>query len=272
MKKRWFSHQQVIFDCDSTLSRIEGIDLLAQKAGKTAEVKAMTDAAMDGQIPLEDIYGARLDLINPTRGDVCNLAHQYLDTVVEDAPEVIRLLRNHGHEVHIVSGGLYEPVREFGIALGVKAENIHAVKVGYNQLSGNWWMPEQNDNRYLDYDKGPLTKSDGKEGIIRNILSLHEGRSMLIGDGVSDLLAARAVDQFIGYGGVVSRNKVKQESSVFIRSQSLLPALALAGSQVLIKWLCFSDTKMAEKTRYLLQHEVDFVDDTLKQELLSYFY
>ena len=43
----------VIFDCDSTLSAIEGVDELARVRGPElfAEVEAMTHAAMDGKIP-----------------------------------------------------------------------------------------------------------------------------------------------------------------------------------------------------------------------------
>ena len=38
---------------------------------------------------------------------------------------------------------------------------------------------------------------------------------MLIGDGMSDFLASSCVDQFIGYGGVVSRDNVAKNSQVF---------------------------------------------------------
>ena len=46
----------VFFDCDSTLSTVEGIDELARLKGKLDEVKAMTDAAMDGEVYLDDVY------------------------------------------------------------------------------------------------------------------------------------------------------------------------------------------------------------------------
>ena len=65
--QRWFRHQHVIFDCDSTLSRIEGIDELADIAGVTRQVRQMTDAAMAGEIGLEEVYGKRLELIKPTQ-------------------------------------------------------------------------------------------------------------------------------------------------------------------------------------------------------------
>ena len=42
----------VCFDCDSTLSRIEGIDELGRNAGCEAEIAELTNAAMDGKIAL----------------------------------------------------------------------------------------------------------------------------------------------------------------------------------------------------------------------------
>ena len=43
----------VIFDCDSTLSAIEGIDELAVDCRE--DVERLTDAAMRGRIPLEEV-------------------------------------------------------------------------------------------------------------------------------------------------------------------------------------------------------------------------
>ncbi|MBT4147320.1 MAG: haloacid dehalogenase, partial [Gammaproteobacteria bacterium] len=43
----------IFFDCDSTLSEIEGIDELAERAGCGAEMAALTNAAMNGEVSLE---------------------------------------------------------------------------------------------------------------------------------------------------------------------------------------------------------------------------
>ena len=43
----WPGFDFIFFDCDSTLSTIEGIDELARQKGKFEEVKQMTDAAYD---------------------------------------------------------------------------------------------------------------------------------------------------------------------------------------------------------------------------------
>jgi len=62
----------ICFDCDSTLSTIEGIDELARVRGSDVfkQVEAMTHQAMDGKIPVEEVFGKRLEIIKPTRNDV----------------------------------------------------------------------------------------------------------------------------------------------------------------------------------------------------------
>jgi len=88
--------------------------------------------------------------------------------------------------------------------------------------------------RYLGHSEDSLTISDGKAQIIQELVGDQSGRRIFIGDGVSDLLASRAVDLFVGYGGVVVRSRVKQEAPVFINSLSLAPLIALvAGPSIL---------------------------------------
>ena len=52
----------IVFDVDSTLSAIEGIDELAEAAGMRKEVSQLTNRAMRGEIPLESVY--KLSLIH----------------------------------------------------------------------------------------------------------------------------------------------------------------------------------------------------------------
>ena len=57
---RWPHYEHVFFDCDSTLTAVEGIDVLAESAGKGQRVAVLTQAAMDGHVDLEDVYEKRL--------------------------------------------------------------------------------------------------------------------------------------------------------------------------------------------------------------------
>lgn len=236
---RWPHYEHVFFDCDSTLTTIEGIDVLADFAGKKWRVEVLTRAAMDGELDLEEVYGKRLRAVKPTREQIRRIRQAYKRNVVEDATAVIATLQHLGHKVYIISGGLAEPVEEFGIFLGVPKENIRAVGVAYNQLSGEWWTKNQpyteGDVQYLTYEEGALTISDGKAQIVRELLAGQRGRSLLIGDGNSDLLAGTAVDLFVGYGGIVERQRVLEQAPIYLHTTSLAPLTAVAAGPAAIQ-------------------------------------
>ncbi|MCA9954584.1 MAG: HAD-IB family phosphatase [Anaerolineales bacterium] len=237
---RWPPYKHVFFDCDSTLTTVEGIDVLAETAGKKWRVEVLTNAAMDGKLDLEDVYAKRLQAVRPTHDQIQQIRAVYKRNIVADAQAVIAALHFLGHHVYIISGGLAEPVEQFGLFLGVPKQNIRAVNVDYDRLAGQWWQGEGNGHspkqaRYLDYEEGALTVSDGKAEIVRELLGEQNGRSLLIGDGSSDLLAGRRVDLFVGFGGVVERERVKREAPVFLQSPSLAPLLLLAAGPAAIR-------------------------------------
>ena len=231
---RWPHYEHVFFDCDSTLATVEGIDMLADIAGKKWRVEVLTRAAMDGNLDLENVYAKRLRAIKPTRAQIQDLRNVYKRNVVADAAGVIAALQALGHKVYIISGGLAEAVEEFGVFLGVPRPRIRAVVVDYDRLSGQWWQrtgeyaSSNREERYLAFNEGALTISDGKAQIVRDLLGNQTGRSLLVGDGISDLRAGHAVNLFAGFGGVVRRERVLAEAPVFVHSTSLAPLLALA--------------------------------------------
>lgn len=229
---RWTSFELIFFDCDSTLSAIEGIDELARLKGKEWRVGLLTEKAMNGDLDLREVYGKRLQAIRPTRGQLKAIEERYWQTLVPDAAEVIAALHFLGKQVFIISGGLAEPVRGFGKRLGVPPEHIRAVELEYNELSGDWWRYYEHQSRarqtYLDYDEGPLTVSSGKPSILQELAGDRHGRRLMVGDGASDLATRSVVDLFVGFGGVVAREKVKQGADVFVSANSLAPILPLA--------------------------------------------
>ncbi len=232
---RWPPYDHIFFDCDSTLTTIEGIDVLAELTGKRWRVEVLTQAAMDGDLDLSDVYERRLKAVRPTKSQIRDIRRAYKRNLVEDAENVIAALQELGRKVYIVSGGLLEPVREFGLSLGVPREHIRAVGVTYNELAGQWWV--DNNQQYLAHEDGALTVSDGKAHIVRELLAGKSGRSLLIGDGISDLLAGYSVDLFVGFGGVVDRPRVREGAPIFIRSKSLAPLLAIAAGPVAVRQL-----------------------------------
>jgi phosphoserine phosphatase len=229
---RWPHYKHVFFDCDSTLTTVEGIDILAEASGKKWRIEVLTNAAMNGHLDLEEVYGKRLQALHASRSQIRDIRRAYKKNVVEDAREVIAALQALDHKVYIISGGLAEPVKEFGVFLGVPRDQIRGVVVDYNQLSGLWWQKvtedQAIDEQYLDFKEGDLTITDGKANVVQELLGDQNGRSLLIGDGSSDLRASRAIDLFVGFGGVVERANVLAEAPSFVHSSSLAPLLVLA--------------------------------------------
>jgi len=227
----WLGYDEVFLDCDSTLTATEGIDELARLKGMAEAIERLTRRAMEGEVPLEEVYAERLRLLRPTREDLQWMALRYRERVVPGARELIAALNFLGKRVHIISGGLAEPVVAFGNWLGVPRDCIHAVGLEFDQLAGRWWEYFQRDpnpaERYLDFVPGPLSESQGKAAVIRQVRQ-RPGRALLVGDGVSDLLARSAVELFVGFGGAACRERVAAEADVYITTSSLAPILPLA--------------------------------------------
>lgn len=273
---RWTTYDLIFFDCDSTLSAIEGIDELARFKGKEWRIGVLTQKAMDGELDLSEVYGKRLRAIRPTRGQLKAIEERYMETIVPDAREVIAALHFLEKMVFIISGGLMEPVRAFGQRLGVPSERIRAVELEYNELSGEWWRyyePGSNTRQtYLDYDEGPLTVSSGKPQIVRELAGDLPGRRMMIGDGSSDLATRGVVDLFVGFGGVVSRKKVRDEAEVFVSVNSLAPILPLAtGARGYAKVQGTPHQAVFERGIELAAEGALFQDDALREAFLSLF-
>ncbi|MGI9621577.1 MAG: hypothetical protein ACR2PK_01975, partial [Acidimicrobiales bacterium] len=78
---RWPEFAHVIFDCDSTLSTVEGIDVLAEDLGFDDEVAALTQAAMEGEVELNSVYAQRLRMLKPSKQAIAALRAAYKQSV-----------------------------------------------------------------------------------------------------------------------------------------------------------------------------------------------
>jgi phosphoserine phosphatase len=204
--------RSIVFDCDSTLVTIEGVDELA---GAHAEaVRALTDAAMDGSIPLDAVYGERLELIRPTRAQLQALGRQYIETLVPDAREVVAALRWLGKDVRVLSGGLRPAVEAVAAELGIGPDAVEAVGIDFDE-----------NGEYAGFDvASPLARSGGKADAVRAWAL--ERPTLLVGDGATDLEARPAVDAFVAYTGVVHRPPVAESADHVART--LVEVLRLA--------------------------------------------
>lgn len=206
----------VIFDCDSTLSTIEGIEELAHD--HRDEIARLTEAAMRGEIALEDVYARRLDLVRPTRAQIDALGERYVQALVTDARDTIVALASEGIEVRVMSGGIRQAVLALAIALGLSQDAVAAVDV-YFDASGD----------YAGFDQhSPLARSGGKRTVLERWLPELPRPIMLVGDGATDLEARPPADTFVAFAGVVERQAVIEAADDVVRAPSLAPVLVLA--------------------------------------------
>jgi len=203
------STKLICFDCDSTLSSIEGIDELARARGPEifARVEAMTNDAMNGLLPVEAVFGRRLEIIEPRQDDVNAVAARYIATIEPTAEDTVNALRTRGWTVVILSGGFRQAIRPLAQKLGI--DRVEAVDLFFND-----------DGSYRGYDKEyPTTRSGGKPEVIARLQhELKPTQTWMVGDGVSDLEAKPMVDCFVGFGRYMARPKVKADAHRFIHA------------------------------------------------------
>lgn len=205
----------VVFDCDSTLSTIEGIDELA--AEHREAIASLTDRAMRGEVALETVYGARLDLIRPHRQTVDALAQAYIAAAIPDARETVQALHAGGVAVHILSGGFQQAIVPFAAWLGLPAEHVRAVMLRFDD-----------DGHYTGFDTAsPLTRSGGKRTMFEGWQPALARPVLFVGDGITDLEARPAVDHFVAFAGVADRPEVTAAADTVLRAPALRPLLDL---------------------------------------------
>lgn len=184
----------VVFDCDSTLAAIEGIEELARG---NAEVARLTRDAMEGRIALERVFGRRLELVRPSRADVERIGALYVESLLPNVARLVAALHALGKRVCIVSGGLLPAVRALARELAIPDEDVRAVDVRFDAAGG-----------YAGFDeRSPLARASGKLEVLAALRRPGEALAF-VGDGATDLEAAPAAERFVAFGGVERRPSV----------------------------------------------------------------
>ena len=171
---RW-AKKLVVMDVDSTLIQQEVIELLGAKAGKAAEITAITEAAMRGELDFAESLRARVALLAGLSDSVLTQVQSEI-TLTPGARTLIRTLHKLGHHVALVSGG-FEPViaplmSELGIE-HMRANNLESIN---GKLTGNLI--------------GPIIDRAGKAQALREFAAQHAielEQTIAIGDGANDL-------------------------------------------------------------------------------------
>jgi phosphoserine phosphatase len=206
--------EAVCFDCDSTLSRIEGIDELALRCGRKQEVSLLTEAAMNGSLPIDRVYAERLAMVRPDRAAIDWLAERYVEELVPGAKQTVESLHRLGKAVFVVSGGVLAAVQRLSRFLAIPDSHVYAVPIHFDEAGA-----------YRGFDaSSPLSRADGKATVCRMLATRH-GAVAMVGDGATDLAARAGGAYVVGFGGVVYRESVAKGADCYVALPDLTATL-----------------------------------------------
>ncbi|HUE06745.1 MAG TPA: phosphoserine phosphatase SerB [Acidimicrobiales bacterium] len=165
----------IVMDADSTLLQGEVIDLLAERRGCGAEVTAVTEAAMAGDLDFEEALRRRVRLLAGLKESDLE-AVQAAMLLTPGARTLVRTLKRLGYEIAVVSGGFTQVIEEFVRELGIDHLAANELVVDDGVLTGEL--------------RGPIVDRAGKaEALTRfaAVAGVPVARTIAVGDGANDI-------------------------------------------------------------------------------------
>ncbi|MEY2631626.1 MAG: hypothetical protein RIR00_280 [Pseudomonadota bacterium] len=175
--RRLSDYGLIAFDMDSTLITIECIDELADFAGKKAEVSAVTESAMRGEIDYQESLRRRLALLAGLDARV--LARVYGERLLlsPGARELLEAAQAAGLRTAILSGGFTYFTERLRIELGFDFATSNELEISGGKLTG----------RVVGEIVDAPTKAAHLLRLTRQ-LGLKREQVIACGDGANDLL------------------------------------------------------------------------------------
>ena len=193
----------VVLDVDSTLTRDEGIDLLASCVSpETAQrVSSITAAAMRGELDFEESLRARVATLEGVSVDAVATATAQV-RLTDGAEELVERLHSAGHLVGAVSGGFHHMVDPLATHLGLDFCRANHLEVIDEHLTGRL--------------TGEIIDAQAKSDTMRSWAtenSVEMAHTVAVGDGGNDVVMLR--DAGIGIA-FVAKQVAKRASDVVI--------------------------------------------------------
>ncbi|MCB0914199.1 MAG: phosphoserine phosphatase SerB [Actinobacteria bacterium] len=165
----------VVMDVDSTLIQDEVIELIAHYAGCEEEVRAVTEAAMRGELDFTESLHARVSLL---AGVHVSALDEVRDTIrlTPGARTLCRTLKRLGYRIAVVSGGFTQVVEPLAARLGADYALANELEVVDGVLTG----------RVV----GPVVDRRGKAEALRRFAAesnIPLEQTVAIGDGANDV-------------------------------------------------------------------------------------
>lgn len=202
----------LVMDVDSTLIMEEGIDLLGEEAGVGAQVAAISERAMRGELDFEAALRERVTLLKGLPEDIfARIAERIHFT--PGAEDLVKELHKRGYKVGLVSGGFHETVDRLAEQLGIDYVKANRLEIKQGLLTGQVL--------------GEIVTKDTKLAMLKawaveNNLELNQ--TIAMGDGANDLPMIQAAGMGIAF---MAKPIVREQAPYQIQERDLYRVIDL---------------------------------------------
>jgi len=199
-----------VFDFDSTLTRVEALDVLAEITLKNnpkkeeiiQEIIDITNLGIDGEISFTESLERRIKLLKANKADLSKLVSDLKMQVSSSIERNKEFFQNYADDIYVISCGFKEFIDPIVKEYNIPSERVYANTFEFAK-----------DGEIIGFDaNNPLSQHNGKIKCLKD-MNL-DGEIQVIGDGYSDYVTREAgvADKFFAYTENVSRNKTTENA------------------------------------------------------------
>jgi len=178
----------IISDMDSTMITVECIDELADYAGLRAEISAVTERAMQGELDFEAALDARVALLKGMEVGVMETCYRERVRIMPGAEPLVRTMRTRGAVAVLVSGGFTHFADPVAAAIGFDRAISNRLGTSGGRLDGTV--------------QRPVIGAEAKREALLAAMAEHGvavERTLAVGDGANDIPMIEAAGLGIAY-------------------------------------------------------------------------
>lgn len=202
----------IAFDMDSTLINIECIDEVADAAGRKAEVAAITEAAMRGEITdFKDSLRRRVALLKGVPESALTDVFEQRLRLNPGAKKLVDTCKAHGMKILLVSGGFTFFAERVCTLLNIDFARSNVLEIIEGHLTG----------RMIDQPWGDICDGAEKRKMMLETcaqLGIRPQQAIAMGDGANDLLMMGEAGLSVAYH---AKPKVREQAMVAINTGGL---------------------------------------------------
>jgi len=197
--------RKYVFDFDSTLTRVEALDVLAEMTlqGKSnkdeiiKEIQAITNLGIDGEISFTESLERRIKLLKAHKSDLDGLVTELRQKISKSIAANKEFFQDFSDDIYVISCGFKEFIDPIVEEYNIPSDRVYANTFAFDD-----------EGNIIGFDEANVLAShNGKIQCLKD-LNL-EGEVQVIGDGYSDYVMREAgiADKFFAYTENVHREK-----------------------------------------------------------------